>query len=268
VTEMNGRILTGCTKPLYVALHEPKEMRRHKLAARHAAGGRPGQNGPKPGGRPGMGGAVPMYAGAPPGVYYPPGAAPQGFVYPQQMLRGPGPGQRAWQQPYPQMPANYMVPMQRGAGAPAGALPAGGAPSSGPAGSPNVPGSPSVNAGGRGGGAPPGGQPRGGAQGASRGGRPAGGGQQPRGATPNDLSLQYLAQFPPEQQKMILGERIYRLVEKTPHGALAGKITGMFLDSGWPVEELIGLTQSDDKLGAKIEEAVQVLQRAGGSPAQ
>jgi hypothetical protein len=43
---------------------------------------------------------------------------------------------------------------------------------------------------------------------------------------------------------------------------LAGKITGMFLDSGWPVEELIGLTQSEDKLNAKIEEAVQVLQRA------
>jgi polyadenylate-binding protein len=76
--------------------------------------------------------------------------------------------------------------------------------------------------------------------------------------------MQYLAQFPAEQQKMILGERIYRLVEKS-HAALAGKITGMFLDSGWPVEELIGLTQSDEKLAAKIEEAVAVLQRAGGA---
>jgi polyadenylate-binding protein len=258
VTEMNGRILTGCTKPLYVALHEPKEMRRHKLAARHATGGRPGQNGPKPGGRPGMGGAVPMYAGAPP-VYYPPGAAPQGFVYPQQMLRGPAPGQRAWQQPYPQMPANYLVPMQRGAGAPAGASPVAGAAGT----APNVAGG-APNAGSAARGGAPGGQSRGGGQ-APRGGRPPAG--QPRANVPNDLSLQYLAQFPPEQQKMILGERIYRLVEKTPHGALAGKITGMFLDSGWPVEELIGLTQSDDKLNAKIDEAVQVLQRAG-APAQ
>jgi polyadenylate-binding protein len=244
VTEMNGRILTGCTKPLYVALHEPKEMRRHKLAARHAAGGRPGQNGPKPGGRPGMAGAVPpMYGAAP--VYYPPGAAPQGFVYPQQMLRGPAPGQRAWQQPYPQMPANYLVPMQRGAGAPAGA---GATPADANA---------AAAAGGRGGAAA--GAPRGGAQGA-RGGRQGGA---PRGAA-DGLSMQYLAQFPAEQQKMILGERIYRLVEKS-HAALAGKITGMFLDSGWPVEELIGLTQSDDKLAAKIEEAVAVLQRAGGA---
>jgi len=256
VTEMNGRILTGCTKPLYVALHEPKEMRRHKLAARHATGGgRPGQNGPKPGGRPGMGGAVPMYTGAPP-VYYPPGAGgPQGFVYPQQMLRGPAPGQRAWQQPYPQMPGNYMMPMQRGAGAPpSGGAPAGGGPVPPNAGASNVAGASRGGA-----------QTRGGGAQAGRGGaRPAGG--QPR-AAPNDLSLQYLAPFPPEQQKMILGERIYRLVEKTQHGALAGKITGMFLDSGWPIEELIGLTQSEDKLNAKIDEAVQVLQRAG-APAQ
>jgi len=257
VTEMNGRILTGCTKPLYVALHEPKEMRRHKLAARHAAGRGIGQ-GKGQGARPGIGGGVPpMYAGAPP-VYYPPGAAPQGFVYPQQMLPRAAPGQRAWQQPYPQMPGNYMMPMQRGAGpagaagaAPVGAVPpAGAAPASAtPAGA--VPAA-------RGG--AQGGQNRGGAQG-GRGGRAQG--TQARGSgAPAELTLQYLAQFPPEQQKMVLGERIYRLVEKSPHGALAGKITGMFLDSGWPVEELIGLTQSDDKLSAKIEEAVQVLQRA------
>lgn len=79
--------------------------------------------------------------------------------------------------------------------------------------------------------------------------------------------MQYLSQFPPEQQKMMIGERIYRLVERT-HAALAGKITGMFLDSGWPLEELVALTQSDEKLAAKIEEAVQVLQRAGTGAAQ
>jgi polyadenylate-binding protein len=31
INEMNGRILPGCSKPLYVALHEPKELRRQKL---------------------------------------------------------------------------------------------------------------------------------------------------------------------------------------------------------------------------------------------
>jgi len=37
ITEMNSRILQSCQKPLYVALHEPKEIRRQKLAQRHAA---------------------------------------------------------------------------------------------------------------------------------------------------------------------------------------------------------------------------------------
>lgn len=31
INEMNGRILPSCAKPLYVALHEPKELRRQKL---------------------------------------------------------------------------------------------------------------------------------------------------------------------------------------------------------------------------------------------
>lgn len=254
VTEMNGRILTGCTKPLYVALHEPKEMRRHKLAARHTGAGRGLPQGAKGQGPRGLT-APPMYAGAPP-VYYPPGTAPQGFVYPQQMLPRGAPGQRgAWQQPpYAQVPQNYLVPLQqppRGANpAAAGAAPAAAGAADGASGAAR--------------GGAQGGQPRGGAQG-GRGGRPQGG-QPPRGgAPPADLTLQYLAQFPAEQQKMILGERIYRLVEKTSHAALAGKITGMFLDSGWPVEELIGLTQSEDKLKGKIDEAVQVLQRAGGA---
>lgn len=256
ITEMNGRILSGCTKPLYVALHEPKEMRRHKLAARHTGAGRGGlAQGKGQGGRPGLT-AQSMYAGAPP-VYYPPGAVPQGYMLPQQMIPRSTPGQQAWQQPYPQpqLHANYLVPMQRGNGAPNAAAPAGAA------GAASAPANANANVSNaqRGGGQ--GGQFRGGAQG-GRGGRPQGG-QSRGGAPPAELPLQYLAQFPVEQQKMVLGERIYRLVEKSPHPALAGKITGMLLDSGWPVEELIGLTQSEDKLNAKIEEAVAVLQRAG-----
>jgi len=272
VTEMNGRILTGCTKPLYVALHEPKEMRRHKLAARHAAGRGIGQKGQ--GARAAaLGGAVgPLYGQAQ--VYYPPGApAPQGFAYPPQMIPRGAPGQRgAWQQPYPQqIPANYLMQLQQqqrggsagGAPAPAPVTGATGAsPAAGPAGA-----APTATAGVS--------APRGGAAASGRGGAAAAnGGRGPRpnarggaAGAPNDLTLQSLAQFPPEQQKMLLGERLYRLIEKTSHAPLAGKITGMFLDSGWPTDELIGLTQNDDKLNSKIEEAVLVLQRAA-APAQ
>lgn len=78
------------------------------------------------------------------------------------------------------------------------------------------------------------------------------------------MTMQYLAQFPFEQQKVLIGERLYRLIEKT-HAALSGKITGMFLDSGWPLDELLSLTQNDDKLTAKIAEAVDVLERAGAA---
>jgi polyadenylate-binding protein len=263
VTEMNGRILTGCTKPLYVALHEPKEMRRHKLAARHAQGrglqGGPG--GKQPRGPNPAGGVPAMYAAGAPPVYYPPGAAgPQGFVYPQQMLPRGGPRQGAWQQPaYAQMP-NYLLPaLQRGAGAPGPAGQPGVAAPAGAAGANPAAGAAGAQAG-RGG--PQGGAPRGGAQ-AARGGRPQGAQGRP-GAPQGDLTLQYLAQFPAEQQKMLLGERIYRLIEKT-NAPLAGKITGMFLDSGWPVEELLALTTSEEKLNAKITEAVEVLERAGAA---
>lgn len=212
---MNSRILQGCTKPLYVALHEPKEMRRHKLAARHAAG-RKGAAGRAPPGVP------PMYPG--PGgqpVFYPPGTAPPGgFVYPQPMM--PGRGQRPWgpQGGYPQLPANYMLPMQqppRGAGGPGGA----------------------------------------------RGPAPA---QSRQAPGQGELSLQYLAQFPVEQQKLFIGEKLYHLIEKT-QPQLAGKITGMFLDSGWPIEEIFSLTTSAEKLEAKIEEAVEVLKTAGANAA-
>jgi len=93
-----------------------------------------------------------------------------------------------------------------------------------------------------------------------RGGRQTQAG--PRGP---ELTLQYLAQFPLDQQKMLLGERLYRLIERS-QPTLTGKITGMFLDSGWSIEELFALTQQEDKLQAKIAEAMTVLERAGQVP--
>jgi hypothetical protein len=81
----------------------------------------------------------------------------------------------------------------------------------------------------------------------------------PEGET--QLSLQQIAVFPPDQQKFLMGERLYPLIlKKQPQRA--GKITGMLLDSGWGIEELYSLLESEDKLNQKIEEAVAVLDKA------
>jgi len=43
INEMHGQILPGCTKPLYVAYHEPADVRRPKLAQMHMRGPYSGQ---------------------------------------------------------------------------------------------------------------------------------------------------------------------------------------------------------------------------------
>jgi len=82
----------------------------------------------------------------------------------------------------------------------------------------------------------------------------------------HDFTLAQLSQFPHEQQKLLLGERLYPLIVPT-HGALAGKITGMFLDSGWTTEELLSLIHDENKLQQKIANAIEVLHRAQTSTA-
>jgi polyadenylate-binding protein len=227
ITEMNSRILQGCAKPLYVALHEPKEIRRQKLAQRHHAlkGMRSGN---VPQGPPAMYGPQ----GQP--VYYPgTNSNMQGFVYPpQQMVPSLG---RGWQgpPPYPHVPYPSNIH---------GMLPGG-------------------RTGGRGG------------RGAGRGNRVGGRrNNQPVlmpvesvvnvNVNPNDLSLQQLQQFPFENQKLLLGERLYQLIAAS-HPVQAGKITGMFLDSGWGIEELYSLLGDEVKLTEKIDDALGVLERAG-----
>ena len=220
ISEMNGRTLSGCSKPLYVAFHEPKEIRRAKLAqqrmSKQPGSIRPGATGaPVPG----------MFPGAPPTVFYNP---QQGYPYPPNMMPQAVP-RAAWGQPqgYP-LPAfaNHM-----------GMIPARGS--------------------------------RGGARGGppSRGARgPNRGRNQVAQAIPleqeADLSLQALSSFPYEQQKLFLGEKLYPLIGRT-HLTLAGKITGMFLDSGWSIEELFSLLTDEAKLTEKIGDALRVLERAG-----
>jgi polyadenylate-binding protein len=78
---------------------------------------------------------------------------------------------------------------------------------------------------------------------------------------PHEITLAQLDQYPPEQQKLLLGERLYPMIQKT-QAALAGKITGMLLDSGWSIEVLFSLLGDEEKLNQKIDEAVGVLKRA------
>ncbi|CAL9169784.1 uncharacterized protein LOC135648930 [Musa acuminata AAA Group] len=65
-----------------------------------------------------------------------------------------------------------------------------------------------------------------------------------------------LAAATPQQQKQILGERLFPLVEKLKFD-LAAKITGMLLEMD--NSELLLLLESPESLAAKVEEAVQVL---------
>lgn len=72
--------------------------------------------------------------------------------------------------------------------------------------------------------------------------------------------LNTLATAAPEQQKQMIGEKLYPIVERS-RPALAGKITGMLLE----IEnaELLHLLENSQAMEEKINEAVHVLQEAG-----
>jgi len=230
ITDMNSRILQGCTKPLYVALHEPKEVRRHKLIQRHNSRNQM------------RAGPVPTPSNVYPAtqqVFY--GSVPTAYYY----------------------PPNQVVPRGRGAWTSHTATTHYASPSAAPNVFPGQPQPPAASrAGGRGapasGGAPANGRGRR----SNNRARNAPQGQDKTVDQPSyDLTLDVLQQFPPEQQKMVLGERLYPLIFKS-QPLLAGKITGMLLDSGWSNEELLSLIKEEDKLLPKIAEAVDVLERA------
>jgi polyadenylate-binding protein len=201
ISEMNNRPLTGTNKPLYVAYHEPKEIRRQKLLQE--------QLHRKQNPRPNMIQAV--YP--PPGYSYPSNAGPPQYMYPPQLVRQqhsrgwtypPGP------MPYQQPPAQNQLPRSN-VGRSAGAAVR-----------------PKTN--------------------------------QPPRTRPNVeiQSIEQLYQYPPEQQKLLLGEKLYSLIQKK-QPERAGKITGMLLDAGWEIEELFSLLVNEEKLNQKIDEAMAVL---------
>uniref|UniRef100_A0AAY4C306 PABP n=1 Tax=Denticeps clupeoides TaxID=299321 RepID=A0AAY4C306_9TELE len=71
------------------------------------------------------------------------------------------------------------------------------------------------------------------------------------------LTASMLAAAPPQEQKQMLGERLFPLIQAM-HPTLAGKITGMLLEID--NSELLHMLESHESLRSKVEEAVAVLQ--------
>ncbi|XP_031213973.1 polyadenylate-binding protein 1 [Mastomys coucha] len=78
-------------------------------------------------------------------------------------------------------------------------------------------------------------------------------------ATPaqEPLTASMLASAPPQEQKQMLGERLFPLIQAM-HPSLAGKITGMLLEID--NSELLHMLESPESLRSKVDEAVAVLQ--------
>ena len=71
------------------------------------------------------------------------------------------------------------------------------------------------------------------------------------------LTATMLAAAPPQEQKQMLGERLFPLIQRM-YPELAGKITGMLLEID--NSELLHMLEHHESLKAKVEEAVAVLQ--------
>ncbi|XP_071109053.1 polyadenylate-binding protein 1A-like [Haliotis cracherodii] len=71
------------------------------------------------------------------------------------------------------------------------------------------------------------------------------------------LTASMLAAAPPQEQKQMLGERLFPLIQRM-YPELAGKITGMLLEID--NSELLHMLESNESLKAKVDEAVAVLQ--------
>lgn len=233
VTGMNGQMFGS--KPLYVALHQTRDVRRAQLQAQHAALMQ---------GRGPMMGAMP--AGMPPAqpiMFAPPGGAPgqrQVMMYPPAMMP---PGRWVQQQPMGHMQGSGRQQygrQQRQRGQQPHAVNAG----------QQAKFRYTTNVRNRSDQAPQ-----------------ATAAQQPMAQQMDQkpaaqinpmqpLDAGTLAQASPDQQKQILGERLFAQIQGT-QPQLAGKITGMLLelDNG----ELLHLLQSPEALAAKVEEAIAAL---------
>mmetsp|Transcript_7517 Transcript_7517/g.24040 ORF Transcript_7517/g.24040 Transcript_7517/m.24040 type:complete len:641 (-) Transcript_7517:80-2002(-) len=243
VTEMNNHMIG--TKPLYVAVAQRREVRRAALEQQHARRAQKGMPAAMPG-QPGMfqPGAQMFYAAG--------GMAPQqqAMMYQNMMAqqgrvgRGAPIAPGAWGAPAGApgfgMPPQYIVPANF----------AGMANMAGRGGRGVAPGGAANRGTGRGGPAA--------GRGAGRGAARADGAAGVESIASQPLDVKAIQRLSSEQQKLVVGEKLYPLVaEKYPE--LAGKITGMLLDSYF-TEELCHLMTTPEALNAKINEAIVVLQ--------
>jgi len=237
MTGMNGHMINQ--KPLFVALHQRKEMRRAHLAASYNARG---QGMPR----------------------FPMGQAPMPYMnmYVQ--------GQPMPRQPFPGMMPNMMprgpVPNYPGRGYP---VPQYGGPGMNP--NQGFKRNPMPQNQARRMGGPRGPAPQGGNRGMGMQQQPRGAGGMPKyaqqqgrqmmpqqGVMPESGPLDHntLALADPQTQKNMIGERLYPLI-MSHQPQLAGKITGMLLEMD--NAELLHLLESPEALISKIDEALQVL---------
>lgn len=72
------------------------------------------------------------------------------------------------------------------------------------------------------------------------------------------LTSQMLASASPQEQKQMLGERLYHMIPRFCRGEDIGKITGMMLEMD--NSEILMVLENDDLLQVKVNEAVAVLQ--------
>jgi len=241
VTGMNQQMIEN--KPIYVALHQTREVRRAQLQQQFAAQRQGFGNMQRLQMMP-NGGQMPMFYPPGPGgpgrpgqvFMFPQGIPPRGFMHPgmqvqmrqgRQAGRGRGQagaqGQQAQRQQGQQgqqrgikFSGNVVNQRQQGAAAPAA-----GAAAAAPA-----------------------------APAAAEGAMP-------------DLDTKALAAAPEPQQKAMLGEHLYMRIQKA-QPQLAGKITGMLLELD--NTEVLHLIEDATALDAKVTEALTALQSAMQSP--
>mmetsp|Transcript_54186 Transcript_54186/g.131119 ORF Transcript_54186/g.131119 Transcript_54186/m.131119 type:complete len:283 (-) Transcript_54186:416-1264(-) len=263
VTAMNGQMLGS--KPIYVALHQPIEIRRQMQQAQTV---RQPQMLPR---FQMQGGMVPPQI--PMGFPGRPGPG-QVFMFPQQM-GGPG-GQQFRGQPYRGQGYQQGMGGQQGQGQRRQAGAQGyqqgqqGAQRTGQQGqqqragvAPNAGGAQRQQGQQKASGVQMTGQARNMPQ--QMPAQQAGAAPQQQAASnipPSSMTKEQLMQMvvnaPPAQAKQILGERLYALIQ-TEQGPLAGKITGMLLE-GLDNSELVALIDDHGALHGKIQEALAALE--------
>jgi polyadenylate-binding protein len=254
ITEMNTRMLG--TKPLYVALAQRKEERKMQLEQQHSRfkTGMPPQAMPMAFPQPHVFYAGPQGIPPPQGRYpYP----PQGMVPQPRWQRGRG----GVQQPQQVVPGPYPTVIQAN---PTNYPPRGG--------SVAARGSRGGSVATRGGGAQRGRPDNRGykynptarnrpadqspTSTAPQTGVPVAQPQQPQQDIQDVLSPAYLAQLSQQQQKQLLGEKLFYLVTER-NQEHAPKITGMLLDM--EVSDILHLLEDTSALELKISEAINVL---------